>query len=294
MAYRVIPVAHGVRIAVFRWWLGRHRLQTARDAAVEAAGGPDGGAAAEDAAALMPAQLFPADLRRRFEIRILPVTTMPVRSLRDIHAKDIGQLIRIRAMVIRAGEVRPLARVVTYTCDDCGCEVYQTVTSKQFIPVAKCPSKSCQDNKRDGRLHMQTRGSRFTRYQEVRVQELPEQVPVGHIPRTVTVVCRGPLARVVMPGDVITLAAIYTPTPYTGYRAIRAGLIADTYFEAMDVVKAKKSFAQEQVDDETMAAIDNAAEDDDIYSKLARSIAPEIYGHEVRVLVTEESHGDSC
>ncbi len=34
---------------------------------------------------------------------------------------------------------------------------------------------------------MQTRGSRFVKYQEMRVQELPDQVPVGHIPRSISV-----------------------------------------------------------------------------------------------------------
>jgi DNA replicative helicase MCM subunit Mcm2 (Cdc46/Mcm family) len=42
-----------------------------------------------------------------------------------------------------------------------------------------------------GKIHMQTRGSRFVKYQELRLQELPDQVPVGHIPRAVTVHCRG-------------------------------------------------------------------------------------------------------
>ena len=38
---------------------------------------------------------------------------------------------------------------------------------------------------------MQTRGSKFVKYQELRLQELPDQVPVGHIPRAITVQCRG-------------------------------------------------------------------------------------------------------
>lgn len=37
---------------------------------------------------------------------------------------------------------------------------------------------------------MQTRGSKFVKYQELRLQELPDQVPVGHIPRSMTVHCR--------------------------------------------------------------------------------------------------------
>ena len=173
------------------------------------------------------ASAFPAELRRRFEVRLLPVPDMPVRSLREVRARDIGHLVRIRAMVIRASDVKPLAKVITYTCDECGYEIYQEVTSKQFMPLGQCPSPVCKDNKLDGTLHMQTRGSKFVRYQELRVQELPDQVPVGHIPRTVTLVARGQLARELQPGDVASLAVIYTPTPYTGFRAMRAGLTGE-------------------------------------------------------------------
>jgi len=63
------------------------------------------------------------------------------------------------------------------------------------------------------------------------VQELPEQVPTGHVPRTMTVILRGDLTRTCAPGDTVVLAGVFTPTPYTGYRAMKAGLIADTFFE---------------------------------------------------------------
>lgn len=46
-----------------------------------------------------------------------------------------------------------------------------------------------------------TRGSRFMRYQEARIQELPDQVPIGHIPRAMTVHCRGGLTRACSPGE---------------------------------------------------------------------------------------------
>lgn len=58
------------------------------------------------------------------------------------------------------------------------------------MPLQKCPSQRCQDNNSAGQLHIQTRGSRFMKYQEMRIQELPDQVPVGHIPRSMTIHCR--------------------------------------------------------------------------------------------------------
>jgi DNA replication licensing factor MCM7 len=58
------------------------------------------------------------------------------------------------------------------------------------MPLQKCPSQRCQDNKTAGKLTLQTRGSRFLKYQELKLQELPDQVPTGHIPRSMTVHCR--------------------------------------------------------------------------------------------------------
>ncbi len=45
----------------------------------------------------------------------------------------------------------------------------------------------------------------------------------------------------VLPGDIMTLVGVFMPTPYTGFKAMRAGLIADTYLEVHDIIKMKKS-----------------------------------------------------
>ena len=36
----------------------------------------------------------------------------------------------------------------------------------------------------------------------------------------------------------------YLPTYLQGYKAMKAGLIADTYLEAMEIVRHKKSYAE--------------------------------------------------
>lgn len=48
----------------------------------------------------------------------------------------------------------------------------------------------------------------------------------------------------VAPGDVVELSGIFLPIPYTGFRAMRAGLIADTYLEAMSVTHFKKKYEE--------------------------------------------------
>lgn len=223
---------------------------------------------------------IPHRLLRRFEIAIIPQVKAKPMKLREIKAADIGHLVKVKGMVIRATDVKPLISVVTYTCEVCGSNIYQEVIGAQFMPVQRCPSLKCKDNKVAGKVHMQTRGSRFVKYQELRVQELPDQVPVGHIPRTMTVHCRGEQTRQCIPGDVVTVSGIFLTARYSGYRAIKAGLLGDTYLEASCIEKQKQSYEECAVDMQYQSEVYTISQEPNPYSRLANSIAPEIFGHE--------------
>jgi DNA replication licensing factor MCM7 len=152
------------------------------------------------------------------------------------------------------------------------------VTSRSFMPVPKCIGEQCVSNQTEGKVRMVTRGCKFQKYQEIKIQELPEQVPIGHIPRTMTVIARGEVVRRVVPGDIVTIGGVFLPTPYTGFQAMKAGLTTDTFLEAHAVTKAKKQ--ESSITPEMQAIITELANDDAVYDKLSRSIAPEIFGHE--------------
>ena len=64
-----------------------------------------------------------------------------------------------------------MAVVITYTCDQCGAETYQTVQSMVFMPLRECESDDCKVNKAGSRLTMQSKGSKFVKFQELKIQE---------------------------------------------------------------------------------------------------------------------------
>lgn len=72
---------------------------------------------------------------RRFEVQFYPSSDEKLRNLRDIHASDIGGLIRIKGMVVRVTDVKPCVTMSTYTCEVCGGEIFQPVTGNQFMPL---------------------------------------------------------------------------------------------------------------------------------------------------------------
>jgi DNA replication licensing factor MCM7 len=161
------------------------------------------------------------------------------------------------------------------------------------MPIPECHSPECVQNRSKGKLHLHSRASRFIKYQELKIQELPEDVPVGNIPRSMTVVCKGDISREVKAGEVVEIGGIFLPTPFTGFAAIKAGLTQDTYLDAQAVTCVKRSESA-NLDAETEKLIEEMSQMDP-YTLLSRSIAPEIFGLEdvKKVLLLQLVGGES-
>ncbi|KKP07534.1 minichromosome maintenance protein 7 (cell division control protein 47) [Trichoderma harzianum] len=227
---------------------------------------------------------FPAELTRRYTLVFKPRTgteegASKALAVRHVRGEHLGHLITIRAIATRVSDVKPIVQVSAYTCDRCGCEIFQPISDKQYGPLTMCPSSDCKKNQAKGQLHPSSRASKFLPFQEVKVQELAEQVPIGQIPRSLTVHCFGSLVRKVNPGDVVDISGIFLPTPYTGFKAMRAGLLTDTYLEAHHIHQHKKAYSEMIVDAQLVRRIDRYRQSGQVYELLAKSIAPEIFGH---------------
>uniref|UniRef100_A0A674G9W3 DNA replication licensing factor MCM7 n=1 Tax=Taeniopygia guttata TaxID=59729 RepID=A0A674G9W3_TAEGU len=135
-----------------------------------------------------PQNQYPPELLRRFELYFRAPSCSKPLSPRELRAGSIGALVTVQGIVTRASEVRPLLRVATYSCDQCGAETYQPIEGPTFTPLLLCPSRECQTNRSGGRLYLQSRGSKFTKFQELRIQEhvsqggSPENPKIPKIP----------------------------------------------------------------------------------------------------------------
>jgi len=232
----------------------------------------------------VPPAIFPAELLRRYDLSFKPVTPSSDRdskalAIRAVRGEHLGNLITVRGIATRVSDVKPAVSVNAYVCDRCGNEVFQPVTSKSFTPLNECPSEDCTKNNAKGQLIHVARASKFSPFQEVKIQEMADQVPVGHIPRQLTIHCYGGLVRQINPGDVMDLAGIFLPTPYTGFKALKAGLLTDTYLEAQHVRLHKKAYDEMILAQPTLRRMDELERSGQLYEYLSRSIAPEIFGH---------------
>jgi DNA replication licensing factor MCM7 len=227
-----------------------------------------------------PRNRFPNELLRRYELYFKTPSASKSVSVRQVKARSIGKLVNVKGVVIRATEVKPMLQVATYTCDRCGAETYQPIASSSFMPIEMCQSQDCQVNKSGGRLCLQTRGSKFIKFQEIKIQEHSEQVPTGNIPRSLTIYAKGENTRACRPGDHIACTGIFLPLLKSGFKAISQGLLSDTYIEAHHIMLLNKTEDEEMLAEQLTEEEAGRICEDDFYSKLTNSIAPEIYGHE--------------
>uniref|UniRef100_A0A8B9UZ22 DNA helicase n=1 Tax=Anas zonorhyncha TaxID=75864 RepID=A0A8B9UZ22_9AVES len=138
----------------------------------------------------------------------------------------------------------------------------------------------CRTNRAGGRLCLQSRGSKFLKFQEMKLQEHTDQVPVGHLPRSISVAVQGENTRLAQPGDHVAVTGVFLPLLRTGFRQLTQGLLSETYLEAHHIVKMTKSEEDASGADELTEEELRQITEEDFYDKLAASIAPEIYGHE--------------
>jgi len=223
---------------------------------------------------------IPKILQRKYEIVFIPSITQKPMAVREVKSKNIGGLVKVRGIVTRITEVKPFVQVATYTCDNCGCEIYQRVNSRQYKPLQQCTVPLCIEKKYTAPLREMTRGFKFTKFQELKLQELPEEVPVGHIPRSMTIYLFGERTRKCQCGDKIEVGGIWLPAPYSGWKAMKTGLTCQTYLHGMHLVKTKKGYSLKQHSPEILQKCEEACLEADIYHKLGKSLAPEFYGME--------------
>lgn len=225
---------------------------------------------------------FPPQLMRRYTLYFKPPSGADggkTLAVRQVRGKHLGHMIKVRGIVTRVSDVQPAVEVTAYVCDVCGNEIFQEVKAKQFMPLVYCPSEQCVTNQVKSELIMATRASKFVPFQEVRIQELAEQVPVGHVPRSLVVHVSGPLVRTVSPGDGVDISGIFMPSPYTGFQALKAGLLTETYLLAQDIMQHKQVYSSIDLTQEMRDRIQELSREGNVYERLASSIAPEIYGH---------------
>ncbi|HEX9846264.1 MAG TPA: minichromosome maintenance protein MCM [Candidatus Nitrosotenuis sp.] len=216
------------------------------------------------------------------DIRVRIANYPMQRSLRQINAEVIGKLTSVSGMVVRASEVKPLAKNVVYKCPEGHLTEVPLERGLNIYTPSKCSHEKCAH--RDMRIDSEQ--SKFIDFQIVRLQELPEDLPPGQLPHYIDVTIRQDLVDNARPGDRIILTGMVRieQEQITGTR-IHSGLhrlrIEGNNIEFLGGRGSKNSrrSEREEISPEEEKLIKSLARSPDVYERLVNSFAPHIQGH---------------
>jgi replicative DNA helicase Mcm len=211
------------------------------------------------------------------KVTVRIVNLLGKEQLRKLGSKQMGKLVMVEGIVVRATPVRPMVMNAAFRCKRCG-TVNHVEQTGQFLKAPPiCPSPDCG---RDGPFEFVQDESTFIDSQDLRLQERPEDLPPGQLPRTLNVKLVGSeIVDVARPGDHVSIVGIvqaFAPSR-PGIGKLRIFILHLDANSAEVLGKEPESRPPSQEEEEKILAL---AKDPNVHKKIMSSIAPSIYGYD--------------
>ncbi|MEM3004005.1 MAG: minichromosome maintenance protein MCM [Candidatus Bathyarchaeia archaeon] len=196
-------------------------------------------------------------------------------SLREVGSEHLGRLMTVEGIVVRATQVKPYIVKAAFECRRCGAVVRLDQKGLFMRGPASCTRPGCKSRFFD----FKEKESTYINSQEIRLQERPEDLPPGQLPRSMDVRLLEDLSDAARPGDRVSVTGIVrAEQEYVG----RKGRLRtfNLYMDANHVQVSGKEVEVIEITPEEEQKIIELAKDPWIHRKLIMSIAPSIYGYD--------------
>lgn len=189
--------------------------------------------------------------------------------LRDIGSAHLSKLIAVEGVVRQVTQVMPKLKIAAWQCRRCA-NMYRMEQESDKVTM---PSM-CQCKHRDFTLVPEE--SVFTDSQKIQIQEPLELLKGSEQATTLDVLVSDDMVNKIMPGDrskitgVLRLSTPKEKSPIFG-----------RFMQAMHMEETQREFDEVEITPEEKKTIEELAKNPKIYDLVAKSIAVNIYGHDI-------------
>jgi replicative DNA helicase Mcm len=198
-------------------------------------------------------------------------------QLRKLGSKQMGKLVMIEGIVVRATPVRPMVMQASFKCKRCGTITRIEQTGAFLRAPFECSDPSCRQK---GPFEFIQEESNFIDSQDLRLQERPEDLPPGQLPRVLNVKLVGTeIVDLARPGDHVAIVGIVRALAPSrpGIGKLRTFIL---HLDANSLEVLGKEPESSPPSPEEEEKILQIAQDPFVHKKIMSSIAPSIYGYE--------------
>lgn len=197
---------------------------------------------------------------------------------RGLGSHLLRQMVMVEGIVTKASMVRPkVVRTVHYSRETNAHmhRLYRDALSLIGEPTtAVPPSRDDAGNELSWEFGLST----YKDHQAVTVQEMPERAPAGQLPRSVEVVLEHDLADTAKPGDRVQVVGVYRALPSI------QGSRSKGVFRSVVLANQLRPLGKGSEQNNVLSVLDvenieRVAQAPDCFDRMARSLAPSIYGH---------------
>jgi replicative DNA helicase Mcm len=196
-------------------------------------------------------------------------------SLREVGSQNLGRLVSVDGIIVRAAQVKPYLTKATFECKRCGAKIRVDQKGLFMQDPDSCTRPGC----RSKFLDFKEEESTYINSQEMRLQERPEDLPPGQLPRSMDIKVLEDLSDTARPGDRITVTGIVrAEQEFVGRRGkLRTFSL---YMDANYLQISGKEVEVMEISPEEEEKILELSKDPWIHRKLIMSVAPSIYGYD--------------
>jgi DNA replication licensing factor MCM5 len=247
----------------------------------------------ESAANLVSKQLINSQNYNNQQIQIQLYNYPKSTGIRELSSRHVGRLVAIRGIVISAGKPRIKATKLQIICRNCkltkqvncgsgfgGVNLPRTCDSNQSNQLSnKCPLDPYQilaDN------------SEYIDQQRLKLQETPESIPVGELPRHLSLSCDRYLVGKVKPGTRVNLVGMYTTYEVNNRRDATSNAATDAVGIRIPYLRVFGISQDSESNDYLLGRFDPADEEillnlsrsPDLYNNIAKAMCPAIFDND--------------
>ncbi|KAG6499285.1 hypothetical protein ZIOFF_039042 [Zingiber officinale] len=208
------------------------------------------------------------------EVQIFLSSKESSTSMRSIGSESMSRLVKIAGITIAASRVKAKATYVTLMCKNC--KTLKTVPCRPGLGGAIVP-RSCDHVPQAGEEPcpldpwiVAPDKSKYVDLQTLKLQENPEDVPTGELPRNMLLSVDRHHVQTIAPGTRLTVIGIYSVFQSSAVRGVLE--LNKLILEWLDWNKPVEQILME-------LEFKEFAQRPDAYAKLCSLIAPSIYGH---------------
>ena len=210
-------------------------------------------------------------------VNVRIVRLLEAAQLRKLGSDMIGNLVMVEGIVVRSSPVRPMVMLGAFKCKRCGTVIPVSQSGLFLKAPFACSSPDCGSK---GPFDFVQEESTFIDSQDLRLQERPEDLPPGQLPRTLGIkLVGGEIVDVARPGDHVSVVGITRATAPTmpGVGKLRTFTL---HIDANSIEVLGKEPETSMPSPEEEEQILELAKDPWIHRKIVSSIAPSIYGYD--------------